>query len=209
MIYPIIEHFHSFQGEGCHAGKSAFFIRLAGCPVRCPWCDSAGTWSGNAVGNAEKISAEDLANLAGTAKPEIVVITGGEPTIHDLNPLVDALHARGLRVHLETCGAFAIRGNVDWVTVSPKLNKLPLAENWARANELKFIITCEDDLEMWREMCNSQLSTRNSQLPTCWLHPEWSVVSEKKILAKISEFICSHGAPWRAGWQLHKLYFVK
>lgn len=201
--YAVFEVFHSFQGEGEFLGRSAFFIRLFGCPIHCPWCDSAGTWKHDEAAKVERISAESLAEKATGTKPDCVVITGGEPTIHDLNPLCDALHARGLRVHLETCGAFPIRGNVDWVTLSPKRQKLPLAENWARADEIKIIVDAPDALEEWAGKIGENTAS------SIWLHPEWSRSRDPEILEKIAAWICKYGAPYRAGWQLHKLFNVR
>lgn len=202
-IYPVFERFHSFQGEGEFLGRSAYFIRLFGCPIRCPWCDSAGTWDGSHREAIERVDAETLADTAAAAKPDCVVITGGEPTIHDLTPLCAALHARGLRVHLETCGAFPIRGNPDWVTLSPKRQRLPLEENWARAREIKLIIDTPQAIEEWAEKLG--VNTASS----IWLHPEWSCATDPVILNAIATWICAHGAPYRAGWQLHKLFKVR
>lgn len=201
--YSVFEMFHSFQGEGEFLGRSAFFIRLFGCPIQCPWCDSAGTWKPDGAVKIERISAEALAVAAAAAKPDCVVITGGEPTIYDLTPLCDALHAEGLRVHLETSGAFPIRGKIDWVTVSPKRQKLPLAENWARANEIKLIVDTPDALKEWAEKIGENSAS------SIWLHPEWSRSRDPEILGKIADWICRHGAPYRAGWQLHKLFNVR
>ena len=123
---PIHERFHSFQGEGCHAGRAAFFIRTYGCPVHCPWCDSAGTWHPDLKPDAlNRMDVAALAEEAAAARPAFVVVTGGEPAIHDLAPLTDALRAAGLPVHLETSGAFPVRGHFDWITLSPKRWKLP------------------------------------------------------------------------------------
>ncbi|MDI1320367.1 MAG: 7-carboxy-7-deazaguanine synthase QueE, partial [bacterium] len=127
---PIYETFYAWQGEGCHMGRAAFFIRTFGCPVKCPWCDSAGTW--HPAGSPEKldrVTPAQLADQAARHKAEFAVITGGEPTIHDLTELTAALRARGLPSHLETSGSFAIHGDFAWVTVSPKWAKLPLPEN--------------------------------------------------------------------------------
>lgn len=201
--FPIFEHFRSFQGEGEFLGRSAYFIRLFGCPIHCPWCDSAGTWDGKNAKNVEKIDAGTLADAAAKARPECVVITGGEPTIHDLTPLCNALHERNLRVHLETCGAFPIRGNPDWITLSPKRQKLPLAENWLRANEIKLIIDSPDALAEWAE----KLGKNNAS--SVWLHPEWSRSTDPKVLSAIADWVCKNGAPYRAGWQLHKLFNVR
>lgn len=205
--YDVFEYFHSFQGEGAHSGRSAFFIRLFGCPIRCPWCDSAGTWGGP-DGNAQvkKIAAEELAASAVAANPDFVVITGGEPAIHDLTALCDALHAGNLRVHLETSGAFPVRGNVDWITLSPKVNRLPTPENWMRAAELKLIVTEPKDLDFWAEKISRERVSSDAPI---WLHPEWSRHDDPEVLGAISDWICRYGFPFRAGWQLHKLFNVR
>ena len=77
---PVNERFHTWQGEGVHTGKSAYFIRLQGCPVKCAWCDSAGTWHPDWVPkDVEKISPKTLAEDALTSGCEIVVLTGENP----------------------------------------------------------------------------------------------------------------------------------
>ncbi|MGK0176927.1 MAG: 7-carboxy-7-deazaguanine synthase, partial [Lentimonas sp.] len=130
MKLPIHERFYSFQGEGVHAGRAAYFIRTFGCPVHCPWCDSAGTWHPDYIPKKiARFEPEELAAEAAKTAAEFTVITGGEPTIHDLTNLTEELHAVGQKVHLETSGAFAIKGTFDWITLSPKRWKLPLAEN--------------------------------------------------------------------------------
>lgn len=201
--YPVFEFFHSFQGEGEFLGKSAFFIRLFGCPIRCPWCDSAGTWKSGPETEIEYVDAEKLAELAAEAKPDCVVVTGGEPTIYDLTELCEKLHAKHLRVHLETSGAFPIRGNFDWITLSPKRRKLPLAENLLQANEIKIIVDAPDAIEEWAK----KIGKTNAS--SIWLHPEWSLSREPEILEKIAEWIRGNGAPYRAGWQIHKLFNVR
>lgn len=204
--YSVFEQFHSWQGEGAHAGRSAYFIRLFGCPIRCEWCDSAGTWDGSQNTQVEQIATETLADNASAVSPDFVVITGGEPAIYDLTPLCDALHARNLRVHLETSGAFPIRGNVDWITLSPKTKRLPLAQNLTKANEIKLIITEPSDLIYWSEKITKDAVSATSPI---WLHPEWSQHANPEVLGAISAWICRYGFPYRAGWQLHKLFNVR
>ena len=165
---PVYERFHSWQGEGFHLGKSAFFIRLHGCPVHCPWCDSAGTWHpDHKPDNIERINAIDLADEAFMACPEIVVITGGEPAVHDLIGLSHQLRSRNLPIHLETCGAYPIMGEMDWITISPKWAVLPIEENLERVDEWKVIVENEDSIEKW---CDA-LPLKEMGLPV-WLHPE-------------------------------------
>ena len=83
---PVVETFHSLQGEGHHAGRSAFFIRLAGCNVGCPWCDTKHSWPAD---QHPKVALKTLMQLALNARyngAAFVVITGGEPLQHDLEP---------------------------------------------------------------------------------------------------------------------------
>lgn len=199
-MLPIHEQFYSFQGEGTHAGKAAYFIRTFGCPVHCPWCDSAGTWHPKYVPDkVQRVALDALASAAAVTQAEFVVVTGGEPAIHDLTPLVDALHELGLKAHLETSGAFPIRGDFDWITLSPKRWKLPLAANLDMASEFKIIVDSPTAILEYTH------SLRHHARPT-WLHPEWSRREDPSLLRTISEWVKNHGSPYRAGWQIHKPY---
>lgn len=201
---PIYEYFHSWQGEGLHMGRSAFFIRTFGCSVGCDWCDTAETWHPDYRPEAIfHYTADTLAELAAAASPEFVVITGGEPTLHDLAPLTKELHARHLPCHLETCGAFRIRGDFDWITLSPKLNKKPLPDNIGQTDEIKLVIENENSLDVWIDTLAPWITSH-----PIWLHPEWSQRHNKKVLEAISRKVKEAGAPFRAGYQLHKLYEV-
>jgi 7-carboxy-7-deazaguanine synthase len=201
-MIPVHEQFHSWQGEGVHSGRSAYFIRTYGCPVHCPWCDSAGTWHPDYVpSRIERFSPEVLVEKAVAKRPEFVVVTGGEPAVHDLRPLTQALQANRLPVHLETSGAFPVRGNFDWITLSPKRWKQPLAENWLLANEFKIIIDSIAALSEWQV----ELDAYAGENPV-WLHPEWSLRADSSILNAITQWVKKHGKPYRAGWQLHKCY---
>ena len=201
---PIYEHFFTWQGEGIHQGRSAYFIRTFGCPVHCPWCDSAGTWHPDYIPNSvEKISPEVLVEVALKKKPSILVITGGEPAIHDLSELTEICHKKGLPIHIETSGAFPIRGSFDWVTLSPKVWKPPIKESMLLADELKIIVDSENSIEDWLSSNPEML-----QCKTIWLHPEWTQRNNPLILDSITDTIKQYGDPFRAGYQLHKLFSV-
>ena len=86
---------------------------------------------------------DDLADEAFMACPEIVVITGGEPAIHNLQNLAYQLRSRNLPVHLETCGAYPVNGEIDWMTISPKWAAPPIEETLERADEYKIIVEDE------------------------------------------------------------------
>ena len=118
------ELFHTLQGEGPFAGESALFVRLAGCNLRCFWCDTefeSSSW--------RPALDELLAALERERPPscELVVITGGEPFRQQIGPLVEALLARGLRVQIETAGSLWVELPEDprlTVVCSPKTPRL-------------------------------------------------------------------------------------
>lgn len=120
MRYPVTAIYKTFQGEGHFVGYRMVIVRLAGCSVTgCALraeCDEA-PWKAT-----ETLTAAEIVDRAWRLNPGgIVLITGGEPTDHDLIPLVDGLTAHRLRVHLETSGVRALTGlPIEWITVSPK-----------------------------------------------------------------------------------------
>lgn len=194
---PIVETFHSMQGEGAWMGASAFFIRLAGCDVGCPWCDTKISW------NAKKHPQIAIANLVAqalAAKPAIVVITGGEPLMHDLTELTQQLKKQGLRVHLETSGAHPFSGSFDWVTFSPKRFKVPHSSIYDHVSELKVVIKEPSDLE-WAEQNAAMLDAQVLK----YLQAEWSTTSSKEL---VMQYVLGH-QDWRVSMQTHKLLGVR
>ena len=197
ITYPIVETFHSVQGEGYWTGVNAFFIRLGGCDVHCPWCDTKHSW--NAQRHPQK-SPEELANTARKVNPAIVVITGGEPLMHDLFPLTKVLRDRGMQVHLETSGAHPMSGEFDWVTFSPKQFKAPHSSVYNRASELKVVITSEYDLK-WAE----QQAALVPETTLLYLQPECSSTASQDL---IFNYILNH-SQWRISLQTHKFLKIQ
>jgi 7-carboxy-7-deazaguanine synthase len=195
--FPIVETFHSIQGEGAWFGTSAFFIRLAGCDVGCPWCDTKISWSEK---KHPRRSIAELVTEATAAQPRFVVITGGEPLMHDLTPLTAALKSAGLRVHLETSGSHPFSGSFDWVTLSPKPFKPPLPEVYDRADELKIVIGEPRDFE-WAE----EQSAKTIASAVRYLQPEWGRSASQQF---IFEYVLHH-PQWRMSLQTHKLLGVR
>src|SRR6478672_4345376 len=95
---PVMEHFYTLQGEGFHQGKAAYFIRLGGCDVGCVWCDVKESWDAE---KHPKFYVQSLLSEVEKTPAEIVVITGGEPLMHDLAELTVELNANGFKTHLE------------------------------------------------------------------------------------------------------------
>ncbi|MCL2415172.1 MAG: 7-carboxy-7-deazaguanine synthase QueE [Bacteroidales bacterium] len=205
--YPIVEYFYSLQGEGANAGKPAYFLRLSGCSVQCAFCDSKNSWDRE---NAEELSSEEITeivrgclNFARDDCAKNVVITGGEPLLHDLNELCKTIrtHIPNVNLWLETSGAAKFSGDFDWICLSPKKKCFPFAENYAKANELKIVIENSDDFE-FAEMQAQQVN------PNCklFLQAEWS--EEKNITKSIIDYILKN-PKWRLSLQLHKVLNIQ
>ena len=190
---PIMEQFYTLQGEGFHQGRAAYFIRLGGCDVGCVWCDVKESWD---AAKHPLISIEDLVAAVKKTPAEIVVITGGEPLMYDMNALTKAMHQTGLKTHIETSGAYPLSGAWDWICVSPKKFKAPLPEILPKANELKVIIFNKSDFE-WAEKYAALAS------PHCklYLQPEWDKATQMTPL--IIEYIKAR-PQWELSLQIHK-----
>ena len=190
---PVMESFYTLQGEGMYHGTAAYFIRLAGCDVGCSWCDVKESW--DAEEHAE-IEENDLVELAMKSGTKIVVVTGGEPLMYNLDSLTTKLKRIGLKTHLETSGAYPLSGSWDWVCVSPKKFKPALPELVKMANELKVIVVNHHDLA-WAEQFLSMISIDCHKL----LQPEW--VKSLKILPVMIEYVKAN-PQWRISLQEHK-----
>ena len=195
--YPIVETFHSVQGEGYWTGVNAFFIRLGGCDVHCRWCDTKHSW--NAARHPQK-STDELVEAATAVNPAIVIVTGGEPLMHDLFPLTTALKNARMQVHLETSGAHSVSGDFDWVTFSPKQFKAPHSSIYSQTSELKVVVTNQYDLK-WAEQ-QAALIPRSA---LCYLQPEWNSPESKELIFK---YVLKH-PQWRISLQTHKLLEIQ
>jgi organic radical activating enzyme len=194
---PVAEYFYSLQGEGCHSGKAAFFVRLGGCDVCCDFCDSKSTWN---VSRSTTTSLSEIVAHAEQANADTVIVTGGEPTVYNLEPLCRLLKEKELACFLETAGNHRITGEWDWICLSPKLNSPPLVENLQKANELKVVIQHPADFE-WAEE-NAALTDKC----LLFLQPEWSVF--EKITPAIVEYI-KNNTHWILSLQTHKFTGIR
>lgn len=190
---PVMESFYSLQGEGFHQGKAAFFIRLGGCDVGCVWCDVKESWDAS---KHPQVTIEALVQEAVSYPSPLVIITGGEPLLHSLDSLTNALKAAGKQVHLETSGSSPLSGNFDWICVSPKKFKAPLPEVLQQADELKVIVFNRHDFT-WGETFQTQVPA------SCllYLQPEWD--QRDSVTPLIIGYIEQNPA-WRLSLQIHK-----
>jgi organic radical activating enzyme len=188
-----MEHFYTLQGEGAYAGHAAYFIRLGGCDVGCVWCDVKESWDADAH---PKMTLAEIVAVAEKYPGRIAVITGGEPSMHELQPLTDALQEAGFRTHIETSASSPLTGEWDWVTLSPKKFKAPLEENLHLAHELKIIVFNKSDFK-WAEEYASKVPA-DCKL---YLQTEWDKRDEMTPL--IIEFI-QQNPRWQLSMQTHK-----
>jgi 7-carboxy-7-deazaguanine synthase len=185
---PVMESFYTIQGEGFHQGKAAYFIRLAGCDVGCTWCDVKDSWDAE---EHEIVPISQLKKSLQFSKAEIVVITGGEPAMYNLEGLTTMVKNLGLKTHIETSGAYPITGTWDWICVSPKRFKKALQECLIQAHELKVII--------FRFAQNySKLVNAECKL---YLQPEWNVAED--MMPEIISFV-KESPQYRISLQVHK-----
>ncbi len=218
---PLVEQFHSLQGEGYHAGKSAFFIRLAGCKVGCSWCDTKHSWD-------EKkypfIAIENIINqikIAYKRGASFCVITGGEPLQHNLDKFCKAIkketmgeEQNPMKIHIETSGVNTISGFFDWITLSPKRHLPPNNYFLENSNEIKIIINDKKDIEFAKEIKKAILkkvylsdlkNTSNKKDKMYYLQPAWK---NEEGLSLAIDFI-KKNPDWNLSLQTHKYLNIK
>jgi 7-carboxy-7-deazaguanine synthase (Cx14CxxC type) len=206
-VYSVKEIFYTLQGEGANAGTPAVFCRFAGCNLWsgreedrsgavCKFCDTefVGT---DGVGGGRFATAADLVRALKAALPPdsaatLVVCTGGEPLLQLDAPLVEAMHAAGFRVAVETNGTQAPPPGLDWICVSPKAGAPLLLD---RGHELKLVFPQEGAPpsaferlafeHFFLQPMDGPEKTRNTRLAVdyCLAHPRWrlSLQSHKLI----------------------------
>lgn len=193
LYLPLMEAFHTIQGEGFFSGKSAFFLRIGGCDVGCQWCDVKESWDPS---KHKLTSVQSIVDEIKKYNTNTVVITGGEPLMWDLSYLTKSLKSLSYQIHLETSGAYPLSGDFDWICLSPKKNKPALKEIKPISNELKVIINSQRDL-LWAEKQRYLLSS-DCKL---YLQPEWS--KRDKILPFITDYVMKN-SDWKISLQAHK-----
>ena len=203
---PVVECFHSLQGEGKHAGRSAYFIRLASCKVGCPWCDTKHSWNPELHPQQSLI---DLSTQTAKAQKEgaaFVVITGGEPLHHNLDHLCKEIRKstlnqknKSIPIHLETSGVDMLSGNPDWITLSPKPHSPPRLDNLLSCQELKVVIQNAEDLNFAKNMAD--LITNNGKIrPQLFLQAGW----ENEEGQTLAVNFVKNNPDWRLSMQTHK-----
>ena len=189
-MYRINEIFYSLQGEGFWTGTPMVFLRLSGCNLKCPFCDT------NHSEYREMTAEEIVKRLREAGGPcRRVCVTGGEPALQLDGTLVDALHDAGYLIHLETNGTRALPEGVDWITLSPKADVPGLKGDgtvvleWA--DEVK-IVYLGEDVEKWsgfsaKAFFLQPCSCANTDETIAYIqcHPHWRLSLQTHKLLKI------------------------
>lgn len=204
-MLPVIETFTSIQGESTHAGRRCFFIRLAGCNLRCNYCDTAYAWDGG-----EFFSVEKLTSLALDSATGLVEVTGGEPLLHLETPqLLQSLLDAGMEVLLETNGAVSIasvpsevRKIIDCKTPGSGMVERNIFANYELLlphDEVKFVVSGREDFKWSLEVIEKyDLAGKTANLI---FSPVWGRVSFEEL----AQWVVDCGKPVRMQLQMHKL----
>ncbi len=212
--YAVKEIFYTLQGEGANAGRAAVFCRFAGCNLwsgreddrataACRFCDTefVGT-DGDGGGKFRDAAAlaSACAQAAGSAlrfhsQRLLVVLTGGEPMLQVDDAIIDALHAVGFEIAIETNGTLPVPRNIDWICVSPKANA-PLVQR--HGDELKLVYP-QSDLQP-ESLANLTFTHR-------YLQPLAGPGSAEHTSAAVA--YCQSNPEWRLSLQTHKLLGIR
>ncbi|MGQ1929091.1 7-carboxy-7-deazaguanine synthase QueE [Ornithobacterium rhinotracheale] len=192
-LLPIMEDFYTLQGEGAHTGAASYFIRIGGCDVGCHWCDVKESWDAS---KHPLTPVDELVERA-TKYAKMIVITGGEPLMWNLEYLTQKLKEKGCKIHIETSGSHSLSGTLDWICLSPKKRLLPKQDVLDRASELKVIVFNHHDFKFAEEYA-AKVS------PDCvlYLQPEWS--KREEMTPKIIDYILEN-PKWKISLQTHKV----
>ena len=213
---PIVEKFHSLQGEGFHCGKSAFFIRLAGCEVGCPWCDTKHSWDSKKyplLSIDTLISEIKEVRLKGAA---FIVLTGGEPLQHNLDDFCNIIKEKtysekdnSIKIHIETSGVNDFSGFYDWITLSPKRHKPPKDYFLEKCNEIKVIINDTKDIQFAKYIEDKILEInkqkRENKEKKLFVQPAWNNNRGYKLAINFAKL----NPEWALSLQTHKYLSIQ
>jgi len=204
FTFKISEIFWSFQGEGLRSGEPSIFIRLAGCDLKCPYCDTKYSWDKGVSMNLDDVM-KSVNDLRKNYPVSQIVITGGEPLEQNITELVYALKSENYFISLETNGLHFQDLRVEWISVSPKdiSDYFIHPELCKRMNEVKLLVNDSFNIDVL-----SRIRTIRDDF-IIYLQPEFYTNDKYKKVFRIYEKAQSLGIRnIRVGCQLHKIYDV-
>lgn len=194
-MMKVNEIFYSLQGEGYHSGTPAVFVRFSGCNLRCPFCDTQHE-------EGVEMSETEIVEAVKAYPASLVVVTGGEPAMQLTEGLVDALHAAGKYVSVETNGTLPLPKNVDWITLSPKDSWVgpQAAPVLPRADELKLLFDGRHEPSQY-----SHIAVAHRFLQPCDMGND---ARNAEIMQATVDYIKKNPA-WRLSLQIHKILKIR
>jgi len=204
-ILKITEIFASIQGEGLRMGEPTIFIRLAGCNLRCHFCDTKYAWDGGSDYTVEQVLAA-IKKIRQGFPVDWICLTGGEPMCQEIKTLVRKLRKTGLKVQIETNGTIYQRVGIDWFTISPKPPEYYFhAEYATRAKEVKLVVSRELTFKTIQNIRKS-FPERTPILLQPESHRKWSIRAGENLLGQATR---ERIANIRLSIQLHKVLNFK
>ena len=213
-VLNVVSIFYTIQGEGPYSGMPAVFLRLAGCNLRCTWCDTDFETGAHKM-LASEVYDEVLKKSKGLA--QVCVITGGEPMLQNIVPVIKLLNHYGLKVQIETAGTVWIQGleKCDYTIVcSPKTPKLnaAIADN---CRHYKYVVGVGDEIVHGRIVTSTQPGAKPAPLAypeknkSIWIQPRDDHDAEKNAANLIfaRDLCLEYG--YRMSVQLHKIINVE
>ncbi|HIF04266.1 MAG TPA: radical SAM protein, partial [Candidatus Poseidoniales archaeon] len=191
-IYPIVEIFHSVQGEGFHSGIPHVFVRFGNCNLRCEWCDTDFL-------TYEERTLSSIVDEVLSYNCERVIFTGGEPAMQDLDTIGAILKQHGLKLSIETNGTIPVDPIIDWICVSPKDQMYPnVAIKQRTGHELK-VVYVGQSLDMYNEL---KEGFEHHFIQPCYIESD-SVEANGRSFSQVEELVKSNRG-WRLRLQTHK-----
>lgn len=204
-ILKITEIFPSIAGEGLRSGEPTIFVRLAGCNLRCDFCDTKYSWQGGKSYSVDKII-ETVGQIRKRFPADWVCLTGGEPLLQEIKPLVNKLKKECYKIQIETNGTIYRPFRVDWMTLSPKPGTYEfVSEFTTKANEVKLVVSKELTLEVIQNL-RGKIPAKTPILLQPQSNRKWSMDLGMKLLKQTLSLGLKN---IRISVQIHKIFGLK
>ena len=192
QIYPIVEIFHSVQGEGFHAGIPHVFVRFGNCNLRCEWCDTDFL-------TYDERTLESVVEEVLSYDCDRVIFTGGEPAMQDLATIGSALKEHGIDLSIETNGTIPVDPVIDWICVSPKDQLYPNTKIKQRSGDELKVVYCGQGLDLYDELKHG---FKHHFIQPCYI--ESDTIEENGKSFQLVEKLVRESPGWRLSLQTHK-----
>ena len=192
QVYPIVEIFHSVQGEGFHAGIPHVFVRFGNCNLRCEWCDTDFL-------TYDERTLESIVDEVLSYNCNRVIFTGGEPAMQDLATIGSTLKEHGINLSIETNGTIPVDPVIDWICVSPKDQLYPNSIIKQRSGDELKVVYCGQGLDLYDDL---KQGFAHHFIQPCYIDTD--SVEENGKSFQLVEKLVKESPGWRLSLQTHK-----